>query len=413
MSDSATSAPLAGIKVVEITSIYSGPFAGMILGELGADVIKVESQGKPDLIRNQGGANPYAVAPTFYSLNKGKRFVSIDGRNPEGRALLVDLVAGADIFLNNIRPGKPDGLGLAYAELAARNPRIIHCSITGLGSSGPDADKPVYDYVIQARSGMVDYQRDVLTGNSSLISQVLVDKTSSQAAVQAILAALYVRERTGRGQQIEIPMIGVGLHFEWPDAVAPFMSQVNPAIPPSMLPTHMATMPAAALVVMKTKDGGEIASSPALPPYDGFCIALDHPEWVVDERYADNMNRAMNFPSFKAELLEAALQFTTDELMARLAENGVAAGLVKKRTEIHEDPQVKHLGLIHEHTSTHDAIGAVRAPVPMWHFSESKSVITTRIGRCGEDTREVLAEMGIAADRIAALHDSGAVASPE
>jgi crotonobetainyl-CoA:carnitine CoA-transferase CaiB-like acyl-CoA transferase len=404
-------APLSGIRVIEITSIYSGPFAGMILAELGADVIKVESQGKPDLIRNQGGVNPYAVSPVFYSLNKGKRFVSIDASSPEGSSLLGDLVATADVFLHNIRPGKPDNIGIPYERVAARNPRLIYAEISGLGSTGPDAGQPVYDYVIQARTGMVDYQRDVTTGHASLISQVLVDKTTAQAAVQAILAALYVRERTGVGQRVEIPMIGVGLHFEWPDAVAPFLSQTQPAIPPGLLPPHMLQMPAAALIVLRTADGGEIACSPALPPFDGFAIALDRPEWVADERFADNMSRALHFPAFKAEVDAAARLMTTDELLSRLVANGVAAGLVAKRATIHEDPQVRHLGLITEHDTGH--IGTVRQPAPMWHFESSAASRVTSIGRTGEHTREVLLEAGLSHEEINRLAAEGVVAWPE
>ncbi len=403
--------PLEGIRVVEITSIYSGPFAGMMLAELGADVIKVESQDKPDLIRNTAGNDPYQVSPVFYALNKGKRFVSINASTDKGRTLLSDLVATADVFLHNIRPGKTNNIGLAYADLAARNPRLIFASISGLGSSGPDAAQPVYDYVIQARTGMVDYQRDILTGRSSLISQVLVDKTTAHTAVQAVLAALYVRERTGRGQHIELPMIGVGLHFEWADAMAPLLSQLTPAIPPSMLPPHMVQMPAAALIVVRTSDGGEIACSPALPPFDGFALALDRPDWVVSEQFSTAMMRALNFPAFKVEVDEAAAAFTRDELMARFEEHGVAAGPVRSRTDVHEDRQIQHLGLITEQET--GFLGVVRQPAPPWHFSESAVSPVTSIGRTGEHTREVLREAGIDDAAIEAMQMEGVLAWPE
>lgn len=148
-------APLEGIKVVEITSIYSGPLAGLLLAELGADVIKVESVDKPDLIRNRT-QGPHGVSTVFYALNRGKRFVSIDATTPRGRALFADLVAGADVFLHNIRPGKPEAIGLGYDELAVHNPRLVYAAISGLGHEGPDSDQRVYDYVVQARVGMVD-----------------------------------------------------------------------------------------------------------------------------------------------------------------------------------------------------------------------------------------------------------------
>jgi crotonobetainyl-CoA:carnitine CoA-transferase CaiB-like acyl-CoA transferase len=399
--------PLRGIKVVEITSIYSGPLAGVLLAELGADVIKVESPGKPDLMRNNTG-DPYAVSPVFHALNRGKRFVSLDGTTARGRALLADMVADADVFLHNIRPGKPDALGLGYDEMAARNPGLIYAAISGMGNDGPDADQPVYDYVVQARLGMVDYQRDLGTGRASLIGQVLVDKTTAQAAVQAILAALYVRTSSGRGQRVDIPMLGVGLHFAWPDAVAPFHSQVDPAIPPDMLPPHLLQMPAAALVVVVTADGGEIACSPSLPPFDGFAIAFDRPDWIVDERFSEMLPRMMNFPQFVEELNEAAARFTTSELLERLGANAVAAGPVVRRGAVHLDAQIQHLGMVEEHDNAF--LGQVRQPLPMWHFGDSEALVTTSMGRTGQHTREVLSERGLSASEIDQLIADGVAA---
>lgn len=312
--------PLAGVRVIEVTSIYSGPLAGLLLAELGADVVKVESQSKPDLIRHTGG-RPYGVTPVFYALNRGKRFVSIDAATEAGRKLLVELATSADVFLHNIRPGKPEALGVGYEELAAHNPRLVYAAISGLGNDGPDADQRVYDFVVQARVGMVDYQRDVISGKANLISQVVVDKAAAMAAVQAILAALFARERTGRGQRIDLPMLGIGLHFEWPDAMAPHLSQLDPARPPSALPPHMLQMPAAAIIALRTCDGGEIACSPSLPPFDGFAIAFDRPDWLLDERFAQTETRILNFPAFYPELVAAAARFTTDDLLKRLIEH--------------------------------------------------------------------------------------------
>ncbi len=402
-------APLEGIKVVEITSIYSGPLAGLLLAELGADVIKVESVDKPDLIRNRT-QGPHGVSTVFYALNRGKRFVSIDATTPRGRALFADLVAGADVFLHNIRPGKPEAIGLGYDELAVRNPRLVYAAISGLGHEGPDSDQRVYDYVVQARVGMVDYQRAVDTGKASLISQVVVDKTTAQATVQAILAALYVRERTGKGQRIDLPMLGVGLHFEWPDAMAPNFTEVTPSAAPSSLPRHIQQLPAAALVVVVAGDGGEIVCSPALPPFDGFCIAFDRTDWIVDDRFADAMTRALHLPEFVGEMDAAALRFTAAELLARLEENGVACGPVRSRSAIHEDAQIRHLGLLSEHDT--GFVGTVRQPHPMWHFSVTPAQITTSMGRTGEHTCEVLAELGVSADEIAQLLRDGVAFAP-
>ena len=399
--------PLAGIRVVEVTSIYSGPLAGLLLAELGADVIKVESPSKPDLIRNAGGG-PDAVTPVFYALNRGKRFVSIDATTETGRKLLVDLASSADVFLHNIRPGKPEAIGIGYEELSAKNPRLIYTAISGLGLDGPDAHQPVFDYVVQARVGMVDYQRDTATGKASLISQVVVDKSSAFAAVQAILAALFVRERTGRGQRIDVPMLGVGLHFLWPDAMASYFSQLEPAVPTENLPSHLPQMPAAGLLILATSDGGEIACSPTLPPFDGLAIALDRPEWLVDERFAETPKRVLNFPAFQAELVEAAARFTAEDLLKRLTENGVPAGPVQRRRDVHRDHQVQHMDLLVERDP--GFIGAVRQPRPMWQFGSTPARITTSIGLTGQHTREVLRERGLSDSQIDALVAEGAIA---
>ena len=398
--------PLAGVRVIEVTSIYSGPLAGLLLAELGADVVKVESQSKPDLIRHTGG-RPYGVTPVFYALNRGKRFVSIDAATEAGRKLLVELATSADVFLHNIRPGKPEALGVGYEELAAHNPRLVYAAISGHGNDGPDADQRVYDFVVQARVGMVDYQRDVISGKANLISQVVVDKAAAMAAVQAILAALFARERTGRGQRIDLPMLGIGLHFEWPDAMAPHLSQLDPARPPSALPPHMLQMPAAAIIALRTCDGGEIACSPSLPPFDGFAIAFDRPDWLLDERFAQTETRILNFPAFYPELVAAAARFTTDDLLKRLIENGVPAGPVQRRRDVHSDPQVRHLDLLVERDT--GFIGAVRQPRPMWQFSDTPAQITTLIGSTGEHTREVLREHGLSDAQIDDLVANGAV----
>lgn len=401
------SAPLAGVRVVELTSIYSGPLAGLLLAELGADVVKVESQSKPDLIRNAGRA-PHAVTPVFYALNRGKRFVSIDAATPAGRALFADLAASADVFLHNIRPGKPEALGVGYAELAARNPRLIYAAISGLGTDGPDAEQRVYDFVIQARVGMVDYQRDAATGQASLLSQVVVDKSTGLAAVQAILAALYVRERTGRGQRIDLPMLGVGLHFLWADAMGPALSQIEPPIPIDALPPHMLQMPAAGLVVVRARDGGELACSPTLPPFDGLAIAFDRPDWLVDERFAETPKRVLHFPAFHAELVAAAARFDAADLLARLTANGVPAGPVQRRRDVHLDPQIRHLDLIVERET--GFVGKVRQPRPMWQFSETPARITSSMGHTGADTRAVLREHGLTDAAIDSLVADGTVA---
>jgi len=402
----ATNSPLAGIKVVEITSIYSGPMAGMMLGELGAHVVKVESPGSPDPLRASGlGPGPDGVNSIFYSLNRGKQFCSIDAKTDKGRELLFDLAASADVFIHNMRPGKAEGLGLSYEALSAVNPGIICGAISGHGPDGPEAHLPAYDYVVQAKLGMVDHQRD-REGRGDLVRQVVVDKTSANALVQGVLAALYMREKTGRGQRVEIPMVAAGLAFLWPDGLAAAHAELNPAIPLEQMPPWLESAPGSFLVVLETTDG-EIATGILLPPWDGLCLALERTDWITDERFSEALGRVLNLPELIAEVSAEVAKYSTEEVLARFEEHDFAAGKVVTRREVHEDPTVKHLGLISEQAAP--GLGQVRQPAPMWMFSDADTEITTSLNSTGGDSREVLAELGVSSDEFDQLEEDGIV----
>ena len=398
--------PLTGIKVVEITSIYSGPMAGMMLGELGAEVVKVESPHGPDPLRSGGLAGgPDGVNSIFYSLNRGKRFCAIDAKTSRGRELLFDLVTEADVFIHNMRPGKAELLGLDYELLSAVNPGLIYGAITGHGPDGPEAHLPAYDYVVQAKLGMVDYQRDQ-EGRGDLVRQVVVDKTSANALVQGVLAALYMREKSGQGQRIEIPMVAAGLAFLWPDGLAAAHAELNPAIPLEQMPPWLESAPGSFLVVLQTTDG-EIATGILLPPWDGLCLALERTDWLTDERFSEQLGRILNLPELIAEVSSEVAKYSTAEVLARFEEHDFAAGKVVTRREVHEDPTVKHLGLISEQEAP--GLGPVRQPAPMWMFSGAKTEITTSLNFTGGDSREVLAELGISDGEFEQLQNEGIV----
>lgn len=393
--------PLAGVRVVEMTSIYSGPMAGMLLAELGADVIKVEDPDGPDVVRAGGlTPDPDGVNSTFYALNRGKRFCAINAKTERGRELLIDLAAGADVFLHNMRPGKPDALGLSYEALAERNPGLIYAVISGLGSDGPESHLPVYDYVMQGKVGMVDYQRNLETGASDLVRQVVVDKTTAMGLVQAVLAALYLREKTGRGQRVEVPMIAAGLAFLWSDGFAPAFAELEPAIPLDAMPPWLTSAPGSFLVVLPTADG-EIATGILLPPWDGLCLAIERVDLVTDDRFAEQLDRILNLPALIEEVGGEVVKYTTEEILARFAEHDFAAGPVVRRQDVPDDPTIAHLGLI----SVQDApgVGRVRQPAPMWSFGDASLPTTTSLGRTGADSRQVLAELGLTDDEIDAL----------
>lgn len=380
--------------------------AGMMLGELGAHVVKVESPGSPDPLRASGlGPGPDGVNSIFYSLNRGKQFCSIDAKTDKGRELLFDLSASADVFIHNMRPGKAEGLGLSYEALSAVNPGIICGAISGHGPDGPEAHLPAYDYVVQAKLGMVDHQRD-REGRGDLVRQVVVDKTSANALVQGVLAALYMREKTGRGQRVEIPMVAAGLAFLWPDGLAAAHAELNPAIPLEQMPPWLESAPGSFLVVLETTDG-EIATGILLPPWDGLCLALERTDWITDERFSEALGRVLNLPELIAEVSSEVAKYTTEEVLARFEEHDFAAGKVVTRREVHEDPTVKHLGLISEQAAP--GLGQVRQPAPMWMFSDADTEITTSLNSTGGDSREVLAELGVSGDEFDQLEEDGIV----
>ena len=380
--------------------------AGMMLGELGAHVVKVESPGSPDPLRASGlGPGPDGVNSIFYSLNRGKQFCSIDAKTDKGRELLFDLSASADVFIHNMRPGKAEGLGLSYEALSAVNPGIICGAISGHGPDGPEAHLPAYDYVVQAKLGMVDHQRD-REGRGDLVRQVVVDKTSANALVQGVLAALYMREKTGQGQRVEIPMVAAGLAFLWPDGLAAAHAELNPAIPLEQMPPWLESAPGSFLVVLETTDG-EIATGILLPPWDGLCLALERTDWITDERFSEALGRVLNLPELIAEVSSEVAKYTTEEVLARFEEHDFAAGKVVTRREVHEDPTVKHLGLISEQAAP--GLGQVRQPAPMWMFSDADTEITTSLNSTGGDSREVLAELGISSDEFDQLEEDGIV----
>ncbi|MEM7276103.1 MAG: CaiB/BaiF CoA-transferase family protein [Actinomycetota bacterium] len=404
---SETDHPLSGITVVEMTSIYSGPMAGMMLAELGAEVIKVESPDGPDVIRASGlGNGPDSVNSVFYALNRGKRFCAIDAKTDRGLALLLELIDGADVFLHNMRPSKPAALGLGYDVLAERNQRLIYAAISGVGNDGPEAHLPVYDYVMQAKVGMVDYQRDLATGRSDLVRQVVIDKTSANAVVQGILAALFMRERTGLGQRVDVPMVAAGLAFLWPDGMATAHAKLEPDIPLEDMPPWIATSPGSNLVVLQTTDG-EIATGVLLPPWDGLCLALDRVDWVTDERFAESTDRIFHLPQLIEEVAAEVAKYTTEEVLARFAEHDFAAGAVARREHVPNDDTIRHLGLISEQDAP--GVGPVRQPAPMWQFSGASTRTTTSLGYTGADSREVLGRLGLTDDEVDELVAAGIV----
>ena len=213
--------PLSGIRVVDLTQNLSGPMATMILGDQGADVIKIEPPGIGDFTRAMGGTKR-GVAPGFAVINRNKRSVALNLRDPRGLELLKRLIAGADLFVQNHRPGVAERMGIGEAALRAVKPDLVYVSISGFGESGPYADQRVYDPVIQALSGLAAIQADVETGHPHMIRLIIPDKVTALTAAQAMTAALFARQRTGEGQHVRLAMLDAVIAFLWPEGMAAY-----------------------------------------------------------------------------------------------------------------------------------------------------------------------------------------------
>jgi crotonobetainyl-CoA:carnitine CoA-transferase CaiB-like acyl-CoA transferase len=392
--------PLSGVTVIEMADIITGPLCGLLLREMGAEVVKVETMASSMYRRHVVYRD--GIPPLFYNTNRGKQSVSIDAKTPEGRALLADLVAGADVLLTNQRPGKPDALGLGYEAAAARNPRLVYVHITGFGDDGPYAQLPTWDFVLQGLLGMVAYQSDPVSGTMDMNRQVIVDKTTAYTACQAVLGALFARERTGVGQLVQVTMAEAGLAFFWVDAMASFHTLAERTMPYDVKDAYR---------LYATLDG-HVVTMPTVSPFERVALALGRPEWLADMRFNTPEAALANQAEMLLLYAEAFAAFTTDEVMARFAAHDVPLGRVNSREAMLADPQLAHMGAVIEHDDV-VPIGAARQPAPPWRFHGTPAEPTDTVPLMGQHTRAVLGRrLGLDDATLDRLHAAGVLHSP-
>jgi crotonobetainyl-CoA:carnitine CoA-transferase CaiB-like acyl-CoA transferase len=384
--------PLSGYRIVDLTSNVAGPLATMILADQGADVIKVEAPDGGDATRS--GSNRRAgFTASFLNNNRNKRSIVLDLKTKVGREALLRLAAGADVFVQNYRPGVADRLGVGEEPVRAVSPRIVYVSISGFGEKGPYAEKPAYDPVIQGFSGLATVQAGSDEVRPRLLRTILPDKLTAITASQAITAALLARERTGEGQHVRLSMLEAVLAFLWASDMS---GQTFVGDEPER------QEPASALdLIYETADGYMTVAALTDRQWAGLARVVGRPEWLDDERFKTPALRQKNIDA-RLELTQAALMARpTAEWLELLTAAGIPCGPVLTRNQVIRHPQVAALGLVVE--TDHPRAGRLRQTRAAARFSQTSPEIRRGAPALGEHTQEILAELGYSATEIAQL----------
>ncbi|BBF69920.1 CaiB/BaiF CoA transferase family protein [Sphingomonas bisphenolicum] len=388
-SKAATVGALDGVRVLDFTSVMAGPFATRMLADLGADVIKVESL-EGDQVRarppKRDGFSAY-----FGNLNAGKQSIACNLKSPEIIALIKQLVATCDVLVENFRPGVMARFGLDFAALREANPRLIYCSISGYGQTGPKALSPAYAPVIHAASGfdMVNLRYQDGADRPATSGVFIADVLGGTHAFGAIQAALYQREKTGAGQHIDLSMLEamVGmLVFETQEAQFP-----GDARRPLYTP-------------LKTNDGFIMVAPTSPRNFEQLTDAVGHPEWRDDPRFLTNADRNANWATLLALTEEWTLERSAEEAEAILSRHGVPCGRYREIDELLDDPQLASRGAF---AQISDGAGSFKVPNPPFRMSGSRVEARNHVARLGEEGADILTKLGVDESAVAALRARG------
>jgi crotonobetainyl-CoA:carnitine CoA-transferase CaiB-like acyl-CoA transferase len=385
--------PLAGIRVIDLTTVISGPVCTVILADQGADVIKVEPPGG-EIGRRTAGDGQFTAM--FVSANRGKRSIALDLKQPAALAALRRLVGSADVLVQNFRPGTMERLGLSEPDLRIENPGLIYVSISGVGETGPYVRKRVYDPVIQALSGLADLQADPETGRPMMIRTIVADKTTAVYAAQAICAALVARGRTGQGQHIRLSMLDTMVTFLWPEAMTQYTIVGRENAPqPAPRPD----------LIFKTLDGYITVGSLSDSEWRGLCGVINRPDLIDDPRFRSPAARSHNAAE-RLALVGAILSTGKSQTwLDHLDASDVPCAPVLRRADVMNNVQVVNNELIE--LMDQPGLGTVRQSRPAARFEQTPSGIAGPAPRIGQHTDAILAEVGYSASEIQALKATG------
>jgi crotonobetainyl-CoA:carnitine CoA-transferase CaiB-like acyl-CoA transferase len=390
--------PLDGFTVIDLTTVISGPFATMLLGDQGANVIKVEQVSGGDHARGAGyGTNQFTAS--FVNNNRSKRGICLDLKQLAGRDTLFKLVANADVLIQNFRPGVVDRLGINEDAIRQHAPNIIYASISGFGEDGPWSHKPVYDPIVQALSGLTTIQGGSDDARPRLVRTILPDKLTGLTMAQAVTAALAARERTGEGQHVRVSMLDAVIAFLWASDMGG----------QTFVGKEVSTQRAATFIdlIYETRDGFISVSAMKNEHWEALCRVVGHPEWLDDERFSTPAARDAH-ANERLELTQSVLyERTAEEWLTLLDSAGVPSAPVLTRREMIDHPQVVASNLIIE--TEHPIAGPLRQTRPAARFDKTPPEIRRGAPLHGEHTTEVLAEIGLSSADIEQLKDLGAI----
>ncbi|MEO7119077.1 MAG: CoA transferase [Candidatus Limnocylindrales bacterium] len=409
MPDDPSPGPLAGLVVCDLSTVLAGPYCTMLLADLGADVVKVEPPGG-DPTRLYGP--PYVAGESGYylSINRNKRGVRLDLKQDAGREALRRLIARSDVLVENQRPGGLDRLGFPDDELARINPRLVHLSITGYGPNGPDADKPGFDFIIQAISGLMSItgQPDASGGEPTKVGVAIADLTTAMLGAIAVLAALRERDGgseairgSGRGQRIDLSLLG--------STVSWLINQAANYLVGGMVPGRMGNFHPniTPYETFATADGQIAVAVGSERQWVRFCEATGGAELATDPRFATNGERVTNRGALRTQLAARFGARSSEEWLAALEAAEVPCGLVRDLAQVFADPQLEALGMVE--TVAHPSIGDIRLTGIPFKLSQTPGTIRRHPPLLGEHTDEVLGELGFDAAEVQAMHDTDAV----
>jgi crotonobetainyl-CoA:carnitine CoA-transferase CaiB-like acyl-CoA transferase len=379
-------APLQGFKVIELGTMITAPLAAMMLGDLGAEVIKIEREGG-DPFRSFNGA---LYSPHFIAFNRNKRSVELDLQSEQGLAAVLDLLADSDVLIDNFRPGVMDRLGLGTQSLAELNSRLVHCSITGFGDPGPDRHRPAYDTVGQALSGIASLAIDA--ADPKLTGTTISDNVTGMYACYAIMAALIERQRTGKGRRIELNMLEASVAF-MPDAFLnlALLGTVNgPFTRVSFSQSFVVSCSDNRLLALHLSSQEKFWKS--------LLLALDAPDMENDPRFASRADRIENYHALANALQARFARRRRDEWLSLLSDKDFPFASVNNVEEVMQDPQVLALGTF-RHLPLANGAPPVLAPQPPVLFDGMRLSAWSSPPRVGEHTHEYLANAGLQRER--------------